>query len=215
MGNLYYIYGMPVYVVKLSGDSQKHILEDVTTFLEKNQLKVGSEDDWNCLTSSKHALEGPGCVEDVLETDARLDFESTRLRRELDTQLQHFMSALGVNEHVPMTVGKDIWLNVYKTGHYQDPHVHVEDGVPCVFSFSYFAKFNACTDAPFVFMNPLPQVPCAILERSNMSFSREFVPPTEQGHLFIFPSFFPHRVGVQLMDTDRTTVAGNFYRNIQ
>ena len=214
MGSLYYIYGMPVYVGKLSGDSQKHILEDVTTFLGKHQLKVGSEDDWNCLTSSKHALEGPGDVKDVLETDASLDFESTRLRTELDTHLQHFMKALGVNEHAPFTVGKDIWLNVYKTGHYQDPHVHVEEGVPCVFSFSYFAKFNASTDAPFVFMNPPPRVPCPILERSNMSFSREFVPPTEQGHIFIFPSFFPHLVGLQHADTDITTVAGNFYRSV-
>jgi len=214
MGSVHYIYGMPVYVGKLSGDSQEHILEDVTTFLQKNQLKVGSEDDWNCLTSSKHALEEKGDVTQVLESNVRMDFESTRLRHELEAHVEHYMKALGVTEPVSLTLDKDLWVNVYNTGHFQDPHVHVEPGVPCVFSFSYFAKFDRATDAPFVFMNPLPPTPCPILERSNIAFSREFAPILSQGDVLIFPSHFPHRVGVQSQDTARTTVAGNFYHSL-
>jgi len=214
MGSVHYVYGMPVYVGKLSGDSQEHILEDVTTFLQKNQLNVGSEDDWNCRTSSKHALEENGDVTQVLESNVRVDFESTCLLRELKGHVVHYLEALGVTEPMSLTLGKDLWVNVYDTGHFQDTHIHVEPGVPCVFSFSYFAKFDRATDAPFVFMNPAPPTHCPILERSNISFSREFAPELSQGDLLIFPSHFPHRVGVQEHDTARTTIAGNFYDSV-
>ena len=106
---------------------------------------------------------------------------------------------------------KEVWINSYKKGQYQEPHDHLGFDVFSLFSFIYYLKLPKESAGVTVFMNDgYGKLECFYSQHLNV-VKAEVIPKAEEGRYIIFPSFLTHYVTHHSSDHEqRITIAGNF-----
>lgn len=100
------------------------------------------------------------------------------------------------------------WLNLYNSGHAQEPHHHINYPDFINFSGVIFIQYNKTTDGHFYFEN-------LNLEHTVLGYSHIFnqapilTPDVKNGDVIVFPSFVRHGVTQQKQDTNRLTLSFN------
>ena len=201
------IYGYPI--CKVSVKDKMKMMDEVYL----NVKKIGNVSMWDseCLTTSTVSNENK--------------FSSEHVKNEIMYHTNEMIKELGLNLDLGLkmcdtkdcTFCDDIWMNVYKKGHYQVTHTHHSEqpgaALP-LFSFSYFAKYNPEKDAKFIFVNPAPSSDCKELHKLDC-FKPEITMDVKEGDIIIFPNFMPHRVEEQLDKGPRITISGNLYEQLK
>jgi len=155
-------------------------------------------------------------AEDGSGFEEETPFESPLLKKEILEHSKIMMNMLDVDINLNMSENEDYWINMYKKGHSQELHWHMDrdNGLHVLFSFVYFAKFDHQKDAKLIFINPASPVNCKELEVLP-SFADEIAADVKEGQLIIFPNIMLHRVEEQKVDGPRITVAGNLYEALK
>jgi len=100
------------------------------------------------------------------------------------------------------------WLNLYNSGHTQEPHHHVNFPDFINFSGVIFIQYKKGEDANFYFEN-------LNLEHTVLGYTHIFeqdqilTPDITEGDLLLFPSFVRHGVKTQRFDNNRLTLSFN------
>ena len=99
-------------------------------------------------------------------------------------------------------------LNLYNSGHTQEPHHHVNFPDFINFSGVIFIQYKKGEDANFYFEN-------LNLEHTVLGYTHIFeqdqilTPDVTEGDLLLFPSFVRHGVKTQRFDNNRLTLSFN------
>lgn len=209
------VYGYPVGIFEPFSENQvSQIRHKVNDFFRREENKsVLKNVNWNanCLTTAPdgHGKEMMG--------ERPYDDEITSA---VHRCMSEYQRELGLNLDVSLYRCKhdnckectpDIWLNVYRKGHFQEAHWHHGDNTGCVLGFVYFVQYDPNRDGRFTFLNPAPDLKVVGLDECP-AFKREFAPDVREGSLMIFPAFMVHRVSEQNNDErERITLAGNYF----
>lgn len=100
------------------------------------------------------------------------------------------------------------WLNLYNSGHAQEPHHHVNFPDMVNFSGVVFIQYDKEKDGKFYFEN-------MNLDHTVLGYTHIFKqspvlePDISEGDIIIFPSFVRHGVRLQKHDTNRLTLSFN------
>lgn len=100
------------------------------------------------------------------------------------------------------------WLNLYNSGHAQEPHHHVNYPDFINFSGVIFIQYDKEKDGKFYFEN-------MNLDHTVLGYTHIFKqspvlePDVSEGDLIVFPSFVRHGVRLQKHDTNRLTLSFN------
>lgn len=211
------VYGYPIGIFEpFTQEQVSKIREEIQAYFHSDENPILESVKWNanCLTSSP---DGHG-REDMPRHQAYHGY--TPLIETVCKCFREYLSNLGLEELQPSMYrcGKqecdecvrDVWFNVYRKGHSQEPHWHHGDDTGCAFGFVYFAQYDPEKDGKFIFLNPAPDLKIPGLEKCP-AFEREFAPDVKEGTLMFFPAFMVHRVSEQLRDEERITFTGNFF----
>ena len=100
------------------------------------------------------------------------------------------------------------WINVYRSGDYQEPHDHV-DQTTCL-SYTYFYKVPKDT-GKFIFTNPIKNFRhlSGITNKYFNVVNTTFTPKVKEGDILIFPNWVEHQVTENKSKEDRITISGN------
>ena len=219
------VFGYPVGIIEpFTPSDVLDIQRDVDAFIRDKKRGEGvtilETTHWNanCLTSAPDGY-GKKDDEDVGEEHPYTRDDSIIVRA-VKQCLTQYLETIGLGHLRPAMYKcgkedcdecfKDCWINVYREGHFQETHWHHENNDGCVFGFVYFIKYDHARDGKFTFVNPAPDLNVEGLDACP-AFRREFVPDVTQGTLMFFPSFMLHRVTTQPSDSERITMAGNFF----
>lgn len=104
----------------------------------------------------------------------------------------------------PVSAGNG-WININEYGHFNWCHTHPES----VLSGVYYVKTPpGCGNIEF--QNPCTDLMTSMrVKNYNVFNSSSFEVPSEEGTLYIFPSWFPHKVYPNLSKEERISISFN------
>jgi uncharacterized protein (TIGR02466 family) len=104
----------------------------------------------------------------------------------------------------PVSSGQG-WMNVNEYGHFNWCHTHPESALSGVY---YVKTPNNCGNIEF--QNPSMDLMTSMkVKKYNAFNSSSIVVPSEEGTMYIFPSWLPHKVHPNLSNEERISISFN------
>jgi len=213
-----HIFGYPVgFYEPFSEERVAEIRREVNEYFKSDEKSILKSVKWNatCLTSSP---DGHGRGDEI---SLKQPYHAkTPFMEAIHAHMRKYLAENGLEALNPAMFRcgdpdcedcvRDAWFNLYRKGHYQDPHWHHGEKTGCVLGFVYFVQYDPEKDGRFIFINPAPDLRIEGLQKCP-AFQKEFSPDVKEGTLMIFPAFMVHRVTKQVSNHERITFAGNFF----
>lgn len=188
------LFSIPVRVVDLENHTQ--IKEAFAPWISSTHPELRNQKLWECDTKSTFG-----------QANREIPFEL--LRSSLDSHLQDYISEFFRPQNDARVEEKEIWLNVYSKGDYQEIHNHV--GNRTVISMAYMLAQPARSGS-FVFYRNGDTFFRGLTDYVRPDFSRDRVAPgLREGQAVFFPSSLPHYVSPHQSDSLRATVSANYW----
>ncbi|MEO0444702.1 MAG: putative 2OG-Fe(II) oxygenase [Verrucomicrobiota bacterium] len=126
----------------------------------------------------------------------------------LEQHLQDFVATFFRPEQGVRVEEKEIWLNVYSKGDYQEVHNHL--GMRTIISMAYMLELRR-NSGSFVFPLNGDSHFRSLSDFVRPDFSRErFVPALKEDQAVFVPSFLPHYVTAHSTRALRATISANY-----
>ncbi|MEM1295545.1 MAG: putative 2OG-Fe(II) oxygenase [Verrucomicrobiota bacterium] len=187
------IYAIPIRVVDIENHEQ--VLEAFSPWIKEKHPNLRSIRGWECDTKT------------TFGKDSR-QFPFKVLRSSLGKHVQGYFEEFLRPQNGATIVEKEIWLNVYSKGDYQEIHNHLM--MNTVVSVAYMLKLPSRSGS-IVFYRSGDTFFRSLSDFVRPDFSRDSVTPNlREGQAVLFPSFLPHYVSPHQGDNLRATISANY-----
>lgn len=187
------ICAIPIRVVDI--ESHDQAVDAFSSLINETHPSLQSIRTWECDTKTTFGKDSRDFPFDVIQPD-------------LGKHVRDYVEEFFRPQNGATVVEKEIWLNVYSEGDYQEIHNHLM--MNTIVSVAYMLKLPSQSGS-IVFHQSGDSFFRSLSEFVRPDFSRErLTPKLREGQAVLFPSFLPHYVTPHLGNDLRATISANY-----